>query len=41
MPQRNSGELGINLLNIATRLTANKNLCKYLKYTNDDPLKKS
>ena len=39
MPQRNSGELGENLLNIATRLSYNKNLCKYLKYTNDDPLK--
>lgn len=39
MPQRNSGELGENLLNIAMRLVSNQNLCKYLKYTNDDPLK--
>lgn len=38
MAQRNSGELGQNLFTIATRLLSNKNLCKYLKYTNDEPL---
>lgn len=38
MVQRNSGELGINLYNIAQRLVNNSTLCKYLKYTNDDPL---
>lgn len=35
---RNSKELGENLFRIATRLLENKNLCKYLKYTNDNPL---
>ena len=38
MAQRNSGELGQNLFTIATRLLNNNNLCKYLKYTNDEPL---
>lgn len=35
---RNSEELGVNLQKIALRLTANQKLCKYLRYTNDNPL---
>lgn len=37
---RNSQELGINLSKIALRLIKNQNLCKYIMYTNDDPLGK-
>lgn len=35
---RNSEELGVNLQKIALRLVRNQNLCKYLKYTDDNPL---
>lgn len=35
---RNSEELGVNLQKIALRLIANQKLCKYLRYTNDNPL---
>lgn len=35
---RNSEELGINLQKIALRLVKNQKLCKYLRYTNDNPL---
>ena len=38
MAQRDSGELGQNLFLIAQRLLNNKNLCKYLKYTDNNPL---
>lgn len=38
MSIRNSEELGINLQKIALRLIKNQKLCKYLKYTDDNPL---
>lgn len=38
MSIRNSGELGVNLMKMATKLLENQRLCKLLKYTDDNPL---
>ena len=38
MSIRNSEELGINLSKIALRLVRNQKLCKYIMYTNENPL---
>ena len=38
MAIRNSEELGVNLSKVALRLAKNQKLCKYLRYTNDNPL---
>lgn len=35
---RNSEELGVNLSKVALRLVKNQKLCKYIMYTNDNPL---
>jgi hypothetical protein len=38
MAMRNSEELGVNLSKVALRLVKNQKLCKYIMYTDDNPL---
>lgn len=40
MSVRNSSELGINLVKMATTLLNNSRLCRLLKFTDEDPLSK-